>query len=467
MNFNSVQFMVFLPLVLLVYGRVLARERRRDVFLLVASYVFYMSWDWRYAGLILFSTLVDFVVGARMYTASGTARRRTLLIISLVVNLGVLGVFKYFNFFMDTAQGLFALMGLSTVELPHARLLLPVGISFYTFQSLSYTIDIYREGMKPERSFVKFALFVAFFPQLVAGPIVRASHFLPQLHRDPDVTRSRTQRGAARMFRGLFKKVVIADLLAGLGVDAVFADPSGYSSLTLLLALYGYAFQIYNDFSGYSDIAIGVAMMLGFDIPENFNRPYLARNPREFWSRWHISLSTWLRDYLYIPLGGNRGSNRKTIRNLMITMILGGLWHGAALNFVFWGLWHGLLLVAFRSARKSAEGLSRGRIIVERFFCFHLITVSWLLFRIGGVGDLAAYLRGLFSLTGGLALSPLYVAILALAALFHFVPSEWVGRRFDRFAQLPVPVQGMVYAGFVFLFVGLSLGTPAFIYFQF
>ena len=467
MNFNSVEFLLFLPLVLLVYGRVLGHEHRRDVFLLLASYVFYMSWDWRYAGLILFSTLVDFVVGARLAGSESPSRRRALLVLSLFVNLGVLALFKYFNFFMETTQGLFTLLGGESAELPALRVLLPVGISFYTFQSLSYTIDIYRDGLRPEPSFTKFALFVSFFPQLVAGPIVRAAHFLPQLHEPPRVSPSATLSGAARMFRGLFKKIVLADLLAGLGVDAVFADPGAFSSLTLLLAVYGYAFQIYNDFSGYSDIAIGVARMLGFDIPENFNRPYHARNPREFWMRWHISLSTWLRDYLYIPLGGNRGSRGKTIRNLMITMILGGLWHGAALNFVFWGLWHGLLLVAFRGASRTAEGISAARVLWQRFLCFHLITFSWLLFRIGGVGDLLEYIGGLLAFTGGLTVGPLYVAILGLAALLHFTPQSAPKRLFDRFVRLPLPVQGLVYAGLIFMFIGVSLGTPAFIYFQF
>jgi D-alanyl-lipoteichoic acid acyltransferase DltB (MBOAT superfamily) len=269
------------------------------------------------------------------------------------------------------------------------------------------------------------------------------------------------------MFRGLFKKVVIADLLAGLGVDAVFGDPGSFSSLTLLLALYGYAFQIYNDFSGYSDIAIGAAAVLGFDMPENFNRPYLAQNVREFWARWHISLSTWLRDYLYISLGGNRGTKGRVAFNLMATMVLGGLWHGAAPNFVLWGAWHGVLLVFARRLPKTYADASRMSVFRRRFWTFQLVTVSWLLFRIHNVDQLAEYIRGLLRFSFSLQLSGLYVGILMLAVAAHFTPKALVDRLFGRFAEIPVPLQATVYAGLILFLASLSFGAPAFIYFQF
>jgi alginate O-acetyltransferase complex protein AlgI len=466
MNFNSPEFAVFLPVVLVLYGFVFHRERARDVFLLAASYFFYMSWNWKYAGLILLSTVVDYWVGRAMASESRDAVRKTLLVCSLVVNLGVLAIFKYFNFFVDSVAQMGSLFGLE-LSVIHLNVLLPVGISFYTFQTLSYTIDLYRRKIEYEPDFLKFAVFVSFFPQLVAGPIVRAAQFLPQLHRVPLLSDERFQSGLLLVFRGLFKKIVIADLLASFGVDAVFASPSDYSSFTLLVALYAYAFQIYNDFSGYSDIAIGVARMMGFDLPVNFNRPYMATNVREFWTRWHISLSTWLRDYLYIPLGGNQGSRWLTSRNLMVTMILGGLWHGAATNFVLWGAWHGILLILARGQPRTVVTDNPWRIFAARFLCFHLIVFSWLLFRISSVDTLIEYLAGLASLTGGTVLHPAFFVVLLLAAGIHFTPKAWIDRVSYRLIRFPVPVQAAGYTGLLLIFSGLSLGTPAFIYFQF
>jgi D-alanyl-lipoteichoic acid acyltransferase DltB (MBOAT superfamily) len=471
-NFNSAQFLLFFPAVLVLYALVFRRDKPRDVLLLAASYLFYMSWNWKYAGLIALSTLVDYGVGLRMDREDRRHARRALLLVSLVVNLGLLGLFKYYNFFLDVTGDLVRPLGLNFTG-PHHAFLLPVGISFYTFQTLSYSIDLYRKTIPCERSLSRFALFVSFFPQLVAGPIVRAKNFLPQLASGPRVTNERFHRGLRRIFRGLLKKVVIADLLATLGVDIVFANPADFSSVDLLFALYGYAFQIYNDFSGYSDIAIGAALMLGFDIPENFNRPYLSRNLREFWTRWHISLSSWLRDYLYIPLGGNRRGAGRTRFNLMATMILGGLWHGAALNFLFWGLWHGLLLLFSSRGRKpqrgegGSPGMARGILFAQRLLCFHLVLVGWLLFRAGGMENLWAYTSGLMALTGGTRLHPIYFAILAAAVLTHFLSSGLLragGRFLDR---QPVPVRAAVWAGLILILCGVSLEGPAFIYFQF
>ena len=473
MNFNSPEYLIFLPLVVLLHAALLgkgaAKNRARHTLLLVASYAFYMSWDWRYAGLIAFSTVVDYGLG-RALGVEGRAQRvrNLLLVVSLSLNLGLLAVFKYFNFFMDTTQDGLALLGLD-VSLPHHQLLLPVGISFYTFQTLSYTIDVWRRQLPVERDFVKFALFVSFFPQLVAGPIVRASEFLPQLQTTPELERARVRGGLFRIFRGLFKKVVLADLLANLGVDAVFANPGAYSSLDLTLALYGYAYQIYNDFSGYSDIAIGSAALLGYHIPENFNRPYLARNVREFWTRWHISLSSWLRDYLYIPLGGNRDTRKgRTTRNLMITMLLGGLWHGAALNFVLWGAYHGVLLAFSRQKDRHAANAGRPLTIwLERTTCFHLVLGGWLLFRVTGWDDLVAFFAGWARFDLNLGLDPLFLVVLVAAATVHLYPRKWVDGFGERFARLPAPVQGAAYAGLVLALCGATLKSPSFIYFQF
>ena len=466
MNFNSVEFSVFFIAVLLLYSAVFKRTISRHVVLLISSYAFYMCWNWKYAGLIALSTIVDYLIGLRLGREETEGRRKLLLSTSLVVNLGLLGVFKYLNFFMDLARDSVSLFGLD-IQIGHLNLLLPVGISFYTFQTLSYSIDVYRRVIPVERSLLRFAVFVSFFPQLVAGPIVRAADFLPQLQRLPNVTDRRCASGLLLVFRGLFKKIIIADLLATLGVDAVFSNPDSFSSWDLLLALYGYSFQIYNDFSGYSDIAIGISKMMGFDLPLNFNRPYLSQNVREFWTRWHISLSSWLRDYLYIALGGNRGNTWRVRLNLMLTMLLGGLWHGAALNFVIWGIWHGLLLSFSRSVDKNAQSAPLALKLWRRFLCFHLVVVSWLLFRIGNWSDLVAYCKGLLQFEGGSVIQPLYYGVLAIAFIAHFISQDMLRRLSERFVLVPSPVQAGFYSALVLLFIGLSLGAPAFIYFQF
>jgi len=466
MNFNSPEFTLFFGSLLVIYAFVFRRPRARDWTLLTASYVFYMSWNWKYAGLIAFSTLLDYVIGRLLGPQEDPRIRKLLVIASVASNLGLLSLFKYFNFFVETGEQALSLFGLEVVWLRH-ELLLPVGISFYTFQTLSYTIDLYRRRIEAEPDLLKFSVYVSFFPQLVAGPIVRASDFLPQLRRTPNVTPERFNDGFALLFQGLFKKIVIADLLARLGVDAVFANPSAFSSVDLVFALYGYAFQIYNDFSGYSDIAIGTARILGFDLPQNFDRPYLAQNVRDFWTRWHISLSTWLRDYLYISLGGNRISALRTQANLLITMLLGGLWHGAALNFVAWGAYHGILLVlAGRGAERAPErrGLAR---LWRQVGCFHLVVFGWLLFRVRDWDHFVEYTRGALAGTGGTSLEPVYYALLALGVVTHVTPREWVTLGRVQIARQPLAVQGAVYAALLTMFVGLSLGAPAFIYFQF
>ncbi len=466
MSFNSAEFLFFFPLVLLAYAVTFHRERWREVVLLLASYLFYMSWNWRYAGLLMLSTVVDYSVGRLIVRESRPEVRKIILVASLCSNLGMLCLFKYYNFFVELVGPATTAFGLDVSFLRH-ELLLPVGISFYTFQTMSYTIDLYRGEKVLEKDFLKFAVFVAFFPQLVAGPIVRAKLFLPQLHRVPMVTHERVQSGLLLVFRGLFKKVVIADLLGLLAVDKVFANPTAFSSWDLLIALYAYTFQIYYDFSGYSDIAIGLARILGFDLPQNFNRPYLSQSVREFWARWHISLSTWLRDYLYFSLGGNRVAPWRVRVNLMITMLLGGLWHGAALHFIAWGAYHGVLLML--ASRKGDEVVLCGwwTTVRRQVVCFHLIVLGWLLFRVQDLPNLVQYVEGLAKNGMGTQFHGLFYMILGLAITLHIVPMERWKEIEAHFLRLPIPVQASMYAFLLVLYCGFTLESPSFIYFQF
>jgi len=466
MNFNSTEFLFFFPSVFILYALLFQHERQRELFLLSASYFFYMSWNWKYAGLLAFSTVVDYSVGRLLVYEQRPKVRRAILVASLVSNLGLLAIFKYYNFFVDLTKPAASFFGWDLSFLRH-ELLLPVGISFYTFQTMSYTIDLYRGENVLERDFLKFAVFVSFFPQLVAGPIVRAKQFLPQLHRIPNVCAERFHDGLLLVFRGLFKKIVIADLLATLAVDKVFADPSSFSSWDLLFALYGYAFQIYNDFSGYTDIATGLAKMLGFDLPINFNRPYLSQNVREFWTRWHISLSTWLRDYLYISLGGNRVSPMRVRLNLMLTMLLGGLWHGAALHFICWGAYHGVLLTLAHSAPRNDMLANLTIKIWRRICCFHLVLFGWLLFRVQDMQNFLDYVGGLARLSLGTHFSGVFYTVLGLAVILHVVPFRHVEPLAKWFLVRPAPIQAALYAGLLLLYCGLSIEAPSFIYFQF
>jgi len=344
MVFNSLPFLVFIGIFFPLYFSL--RGRFRLWLCLIASYIFYAWWDWRFLSLILTSTLIDYLIGLRLNRETDTTKRQWLLRLSMVMNLGFLGFFKYFNFFVESFQDILLSLGLEP-DLHTLHIILPVGISFYTFQSMSYTIDVYRKEIPVERDFLRFATFIAFFPQLVAGPIVRAKELLPQFAADIKFEWNRFSFGLSQVLWGFFKKVAVADSLAPF-VDQCFAAPESFSALHLSLGVFFYAFQIYCDFSGYSDIAIGLARIMGFDFPDNFRTPYFSRNFSEFWTRWHITLSSWLRDYLYIPLGGNRQGTFNTYRNLMLTMLLGGLWHGASWVFVFWGFLHGLYLVGQR-----------------------------------------------------------------------------------------------------------------------
>ena len=380
MWFNSFEFWIFFGTVLCIHA--LLRHRGRNVFLLGASYWFYGCWDWRFLGLIAFTSGFEYLSASQINRTQNRSIRRRWLTASLALELGILGTFKYFHFFVNEADYLLESVGLDGWQ-PAFHIVLPAGISFFTFQALSYTIDVYRGLIRPAKSLADFALYVSFFPQLVAGPIERSSHLLPQVENQrPLISHRHFQEGLYHILTGLFKKIFVADNMAWLANHVFSSPPGSLSALDILLGIYAFAFQIYGDFSGYSSIAIGVARWLGFDLMDNFQRPYLAASPQEFWKRWHISLSTWLRDYLYIPLGGNRGGKWFTARNLLITMVLGGLWHGAAWTFVAWGALHGVWLIADRFLRRpSAMAPSLWRRSVSTLITFHLVCLTWLFFR--------------------------------------------------------------------------------------
>ena len=390
MVFTSFEFIIFFLIVysvyLLVGFNIRHGLRLQNFLLLVSSYVFYGWWDWRFLTLILFSTVVDYYCGLTIASNSSERRKKHCLTLSVVSNLGILGFFKYFNFFSASLSNLFDALGMQA-GFTTLNILLPVGISFYTFQTMSYTIDIYRGKCKPVRNFADFALYVAFFPQLVAGPIERAERLLPQLCRARELKSEQLSQGAWLILWGFYKKLFIADNLAVIA-DRAFDPGLNNSPAIMLLGVYAFSFQIFCDFSGYSNIARGVAKLLGIELILNFKTPYFVRNPQQFWQHWHISLSTWLRDYLYIPLGGSRAGASRTMRNLFTTMLLGGLWHGASWTFVLWGAYHGALLAIHRVVSPvlgSFANKNRGINLVFGAFSvllmYHLTCIGWILFR--------------------------------------------------------------------------------------
>ena len=492
--FNSQHFLLFFPVVVALYFAL--PKERRWILLLAASYYFYMCWKAEYVVLIVASTLVDWYVGLAMERSGDRRGRKRLLWLSLLVNLGLLFAFKYYNFANDSLRAVFDSLNVF-YDVPEFRVLLPVGISFYTFQKLAYTIDVYRGRIGAEHHLGKFALYVAFFPQLVAGPIERASTLLPQFHRHYDFDYDRVSRGIQQMVWGFFKKVAVADRLA-IYVDAVYSDPGSHSGLTLVLATYFFAFQIYCDFSGYSDIAIGAARIMGFDLMENFKRPYLSRTVSEFWSRWHISLSTWFRDYVYIPLGGNRVAVPRWYANLLIVFVVSGMWHGANWTFLAWGALHGGYLVFSIVTRKprdaSLEALrlphdSRRRQFFDILLTFHLALVAWVFFRADSLGDAVQVFQlgfgGLGEHLAALAagdIRTVYQAVvfavgvpkwdlgLALLGLVMVFALDWWAERRDQ--TVPAPTNRLlrfIWFDFLVLYTLLlgAHGQQQFIYFQF
>ena len=429
MLFNSLEFLIFLPIVIIVYY--ILPHKFRWVLLLAASYYFYMAWNPKYIVLIVISTLVDYFAAIFMEKQKNKSRRKVFLFISLFANLGLLFLFKYFNFANGTLGRIFNLLADKPYPIGSLSLLLPIGISFYTFQTLSYTIDVYRGSRKPEKHFGYFALFVTFFPQLVAGPIERSDRLIPQLKIKHKLNYNNTVEALLRIAWGFFKKVVIADRIAVI-VNSVYNDLGSFSSIHYIIATVGFAIQIYCDFSAYSDIAIGSAKILGINLMENFKMPYFSASISEFWSRWHISLSTWFKDYLYIPLGGNRVDKKwKVCRNLLIVFVVSGLWHGANYTFIAWGLLHGGYLVIERLITKNkSNSLNKFKmpLVIKQLFTIILVLVSWVFFRANSITDALIIFKNILTLNitasndavGSLGLvdKEIYLLIISVAWLF-------------------------------------------------
>ena len=442
MLFNSIDFAIFLPIVFILYWFIFNKDIKVQNFLIVvASYVFYGWWDWRFLSLILFSTLVDYTVGRRLRTENDKTKRKILLWTSIIVNLGFLGFFKYYNFFLDNFITAFSFFG-NSISANSLNIILPVGISFYTFQTLSYTIDVYRKKLKPTRNFVAFAAFVSFFPQLVAGPIERATNLLPQFYKKRTFDYNRAVDGLKQMLWGLFKKIVIADNCAEYA-NLIFNNSEDYSGSTLLLGALFFTFQIYGDFSGYSDIAIGTSRLFGFDLKKNFAFPYFSRDIAEFWRRWHISLSTWFRDYLYIPLGGSRGGTWMKVRNTFIIFIVSGFWHGANWTFIVWGALNAIYFLPLLLLNRNRENIgvvAAGkylpgiRDILKMVSTFGLTVLAWVFFRAESVSHALNYLSGIFSssiFTAPEVLGEKQFFNLSFLLLF-FIIIEWLGRENDH-----------------------------------
>ena len=406
MLFNSIEFLLFLPIVFVLYWFVFNKNlKHQNLLILVSSYVFYGWWDYRFLSLIVLSTIVDYVIGLNISTQSSKKNQKILLWCSLLFNLGVLGFFKYYNFFIDSWINLFSSIGYDIKSVWTLNIILPVGISFYTFQTMSYTIDIYRKQLKPTKDFISFASFVSFFPQLVAGPIERATNLLPQILNKREFKYDQGVQGLRLILWGMFKKVVIADSLAPM-VNDIFGNYQDFGGGTLWLGAIYFSFQIYCDFSGYSDIAIGTSKLFGFELMSNFKFPYFSRNIGEFWRKWHISLSTWFRDYLYIPLGGSKEGKWKSLRNIFIIFLVSGFWHGANWTFVIWGLFHAVLFIpsfVLKTNRKYVSSTIAEKSIlpspkeaVQVLTTFILVTIGWVFFRSETIDDSFNYFCKLF-----------------------------------------------------------------------
>jgi alginate O-acetyltransferase complex protein AlgI len=481
MLFNTIDFALFLPVVFFLYWFATnGNLRLQNILLLVSSYFFYACWDWRFLFLLVFSTLLDYFTGIKIHGASKQNIKKLWLLLSICVNLGFLGVFKYYNFFSASfAEGL-SLLGINA-NLGSLKVILPVGISFYTFHGLSYVLDIYNSRIKPERNFIDYSVFVSFFPLLVAGPIERATHLLPQILKKREFNYSKAVDGLRQILWGLFKKIVIADNCAGYA-NTIFNHSSDYSGSTLVLGATFFAIQIYCDFSGYSDIAIGTARLFGIDLLRNFAFPYFSRNIAEFWRRWHISLSSWFRDYLYIPLGGSRGDVWLKIRNTFIIFLVSGFWHGANWTFIIWGLLNAIYImpsIIFKSNRNYLDIAANGKYLpsIKEFLSivitFTLTVFAWIFFRADSAKQAMEIVTEIFS--GSLFTIPYFlgnkkVAMIVLISIFFII--EWLGREQQyAIANLGLkwykPLRWAMYFSLVFAIFHFAGEEQQFIYFQF
>lgn len=478
MLFNSIDFAIFLPVVFLLYWFVTRKNlKAQNVLLIIASYIFYGWWDYRFLALILISTLVDYVIGLRLQKVTNETKRKRLLWTSVLVNIGLLGFFKYYNFFVDNFITAFTFFG-AEIQANSLNIILPVGISFYTFQTLSYTIDVYRGKLEPTKNLIAFAGFVSFFPQLVAGPIERATNLLPQFYRERQFKYSKAVDGLRQILWGLFKKIVIADNCAFF-VNTIFDGYADYSASTLLLGAVLFGFQIYGDFSGYSDIAIGTARLFGFNLKQNFAFPYFSRDIAEFWRRWHISLSTWFRDYLYIPLGGSRGSTWNRVRNVFIIFLVSGFWHGANWTFIVWGAlnaFYFLPLLLVKRNRINMDIVAYNSVfpsfkeLFQILFTFLITTLAWVFFRSENIAEALAYLLRLLdaSLFSIPQVRPTFLSVLIVI----FTLIEWSGRRQlyaieKMWLAYPKFVRWLIYYVIVMIIFLYGGKEQEFIYFQF
>jgi len=484
MLFNSIDFAIFLPIVFLLYWFVTNKSLKlQNLLVVVASYVFYGWWDWRFLSLIVFSTVVDYIVGLKLVQENGLVKRKVWLWLSIVINLGLLGFFKYYNFFLDNFITAFSFFG-TEIHPNSLNIILPVGISFYTFQTLSYSIDVYKRKLAPTKDFIAFSAFVSFFPQLVAGPIERASNLLPQFYKKRTFDYNKAVDGMRQILWGLFKKIVIADNCAKYA-NIIFNNSDEYNGSTLVLGALFFTFQIYGDFSGYSDIAIGTARLFGFNLKQNFAFPYFSRDIAEFWRRWHISLSTWFRDYLYIPLGGSRGSTWRKVRNIFIIFMVSGFWHGANWTFIIWGALNALYflpLLLLKRNRKHINNIAKEKYfpnlkeLFQMLVTFGLTVIAWVFFRAENIRHAWGYLSEIFSVSlfempsikQGISSS---FFIIVFVIFFIFI--EWMSRAnlhtLERLElRMRRPLRWIFYI-LLMILIFLYSGSEAknFIYFQF
>lgn len=473
MLFNSITFLIFITLFFCFYWLVLKKKEHQNILIFIASYVFYGWWDWRFLALIFLSTVLDFYIGKKIFRSENRKKRKQLLALSIFFNIGMLMFFKYFNFFIDSWVTLFNFFGLKS-NVSSLNIILPVGISFYTFQTLSYTIDVYNKKLKPTDNFLIFASFVSFFPQLVAGPIERAKNLLPQFTKTRVFDYNDAVSGMRLVLWGFFKKIVIADNCA-LVVNEIFNSPESQSPLGLLTGVFCFSFQIYGDFSGYSDIAIGLARIFGFDLMTNFKQPYFSKNIAEFWQRWHISLTTWFKDYLYIPLGGSKKTKAITVRNVFIIFLVSGFWHGANWTFIAWGFFNSMLIIPIILFKKNNEKLikkegSKIKDSISVVITFFMIMILWVFFRANNISDSFIYLGNLFkfntidSFIGGYSVSKLVIFLISI-----FVILDWNARN----NEVPKIYQQRYRYLFYFITIvtilnfSVNQDAGAFIYFQF
>ena len=488
MIFNSLEFLVFFLIVIVLYF--ILPNKYKWILLLLASYYFYMSWKFEYIFLMLFSTIINYLIALAMEKEEIRIKRKKYLYLSLILNIGILFVFKYFNFFIDSINGLVSISNIK-ISIPAIGLVLPMGISFYTFQTLSYTIDVYKGDIKAEKNFGIFALYISFFPQLVAGPIERADRLLPQFYNKHEFNYDNVTNGLKRMTWGFFKKIVIADRIAVM-VNTVYNDPTQYKGLPLIIATIAFAIQIYCDFSGYSDIAIGSAKIMGFTLMENFKRPYFSKSISEFWKRWHISLSSWFRDYLYIPLGGNRVKISRAYFNLFITFLISGLWHGANWTFVLWGAIHGAYLVLGKMLSPYRKMMVKITRIDKLPFIYKTIQIiitnilvgfAWIFFRANTINDAIYIIKNLFvnftkefnistiiNILFNMGLNNIDTLIILLSVVILFIVSVLQRKEsiLKKLSNMPLIIRYSLYYGILIYIIFFSyIGNSEFIYFQF